>query len=185
MSSPSEHPPEVTTPADCEVVELPMNIGSGRSIYAGLEGPERMRLRMFKRTRDGHLIGKAWFGKGAEGPPQNVHGGAVAYVLDEAMGAVGWMNDYPVVAAKISFEFLKMSPLQIDFDIEASVVKVDAKRIRVEAALISPNGEVCVRAQGEFAMLTLKKIERLEASKFDPQGLLKNPKLKWAKDDAR
>lgn len=185
MATPHAHPPEVTVPPGCEIVELPLNIGSGRSIFAGLEGPERMRLRMFKRTSDGHLVGKAWFGNGAEGPPRNVHGGAVAYVLDEAMGAVGWMNDLPVVAAKISFEFLKMSPLLVDFDIQARVTKSDSRRIHVEAELILPGGVVCVRAQGVFAVLTPKKLQALDAAKFDPQGLLKNPKFKWAKDDAR
>ena len=38
------------------------------------------------------------------GPPGHVHGGAMAAALDEAMGAVCWMNGHPVVAATISRE---------------------------------------------------------------------------------
>lgn len=183
MSQPT--PPPYTLEPGTEFVELPMQIASGRSLTSGLQGPERMRIRMAKRTNDGHLIGRAWFAEGADGPPRHVHGGAVAYVLDEAMGAVGWMNDYPIVAAKLEFEYFKMSPLHVDFVIEARITSATAKRVFVEAEMRLPDGDVCVRGKGEFAILTQKKIDALDASKFDPKALLKNPRLKWAKDDAR
>jgi hypothetical protein len=182
----SDRPPKIETPAGATSVELPMFIASGRSLASGLPGGEnRMRIRLFKRTADGHCVGHAWFGDGAEGPPQHVHGGAIAYVLDEAMGSAGWMNDYPVVARKIDFEFLKMSPLKVDFTIEARIVKVTDRRIFTEAELKLPNGAVSVRGHGEFAILSKRKLDALDAAKFDPKGLLQNPNLKWAKDEPR
>jgi len=180
-----DHPPVIHTPSGTTPVELPMMIASGRSLASGFEGGDRrMRIRLFKRD-DGVCIGFAWFGEGAEGPPMHVHGGAVAYVLDEAMGSVAWMNDYPVVARKIDFEFLKMSPLKIDFKIEARVVRATDRNVYVEALLIHPDGTTTVKAHGEFAILSKKKIAALNGEKFDPKGLLQNPKLKWAQDESR
>lgn len=178
----SKAPPTIETPKNSVAVELPMKIASGRSLASGFEGGEnRMRIRLFKR-QDGVCIGYAWFGEGAEGPPQHVHGGAVAYVLDEAMGSVAWMNDFPVVARKIDFEFVKMSPLHTDFLIEARVLRTTEKNVYVQAELRLPDGTPTVKANGEFAILTRKKINLLDASKFDPKGLLQNPNLKWAKE---
>jgi hypothetical protein len=179
----SRTPPKIETPADATNVDLPMGIASGRSLASGFEGGEnRMRIRFFKR-QDGVCVGYAWFGDGAEGPPQHVHGGAVAYVLDEAMGSVAWMNEYPVVARKIDFEFLKMSPLYVDFHIEARVLRATDRNVYVEASLKLPDGTPTVKAHGEFALLSKKKIDALDAAKFDPKGLLRNPNLKWAKTE--
>lgn len=169
------------TPEGCVKVELPMFIASGRSLASGLPGgDDRMRIELYKRLVDGHAVGKAWFGDGAEGPPAHVHGGAVAYVLDEAMGSVAWMNDYPVVARKIDFEFLKMSPLKTEFSIDARILRVDDRNVEVEALLLLPNGEVSVRGHGLFAILSRAKLSMLDENRDDPRGLLRNPALKWA-----
>jgi Thioesterase superfamily len=174
-------PPAVTPESDWVEMVLPFNIGSGRSLYSGLEGISRLRLRVFKRLSDSHLIGRAWFGEGADGPPLHVHGGAVAYVLDEAMGAVAWMNNYPVVAASLKFDYLQMTPLLTDLVIEAKITQTTDKRVSTEAEIRLSSGEVCVRGFGEFAILTRKKIDALNADAHDKAGALKNPDLKWAK----
>jgi len=186
-------PPPVVPHSDWESVDLPFNIGSGRSIYAGLERDHRLRLKVYRRKGDGHLIGKVWFGVGADGPPGHVHGGAVAYVLDEAMGSVAWMNDHPALAAKLEFQFLRMTPLEVDLDIEAWIQPSEpsavpstsaTRRLEIIAQLRLPSGEVSVAGRGEFAILSKRKVAAMGAEAFDPQGLLKKPTLKWAPDDA-
>ena len=185
MTNAAETPPDISPEPGCIEVILPMEIGSGRSIANVQGAPERIRIRMFKRVADGQLVGRAWFGEGANGPPLHVHGGAAAYVLDEAMGTVGWMNDYPVVAAKLEFEYLHMSPLKVDLHIEAKITSVTDRRVFIACELKTPEGHACVRGKGEFAILSQKKMSALSAEKFDPLGLLKNPNFKWASDDAR
>ncbi len=185
MTNVTESPPAISPEPGCIEVILPMQIGSGRSIASGVGTAAQIRIRIFKCVADGHLVGRAWFGDGANGPPLHVHGGAAAYVLDEAMGAVGWMNDYPVVAAKLEFEYLQMSPLKVDLHIEAKITSATDRRVFIACELKTPDGVSCVRGKGEFAILSQKKIGALGAEKFDPQGLLKNPNLKWAPDDAR
>lgn len=174
--------PAVVQESDWVEMVLPFNIGSGRSLYSGLEGASRLRLKVFKRLADGHLIGRAWFGEGADGPPLHVHGGSVAYVLDEAMGAVAWMNNYPVVAATLNFEYLRMTPLFADLIIEAKITDVSDRRVSTEAEIRLESGEVCVRGKGEFAILSKSKIDLIQADQHDPGKTLQNPDFKWAKD---
>lgn len=175
-------PPAITTESDWVEVVLPFNIGSGRSIYSGLEGAQRLRLRVFKRQSDGSLIGRAWFGQGSDGPPLHVHGGAVAYVLDEAMGSVAWMNEYPAMAANLKFEYVQMTPLLTDLVVEARITSVTDRRVSIESEIKLPTGEVCVRGFGEFARLSHEKAAFFDTNEHDPNGILKNPNLKWAKD---
>lgn len=178
-------PPLIQKDADWEEVELPFNIGSGRSIYSGLEQDGRLRLRVYRQGATGRLIGRVWFGQGADGPPGHAHGGAIAYVLDEAMGSVAWMNDYPALAAKLEFQYARMTPLEVDLKVEAWIEQTVKKRLIIVANLVLPTGEICVAGRGEFAILQKSKIGQLASALNDPKGLFQNPKLKWAPEDAR
>ena len=40
-----------------------------------------------------------------EGPPGHAHGGSMAAVLDEAMGAAAWMEGHLVVAVRLATSF--------------------------------------------------------------------------------
>lgn len=173
-------PPPLVKEADWEDLELPFNIGSGRSLYSGLEDEGRLRLRVFRRKSDGRLVGRVWFGPGADGPPGHAHGGAIAYVLDEAMGSVAWMNHYPVVAAKLEFQYERMTPLNTDLSIEAWIEQEGNRRLTTVARLVLPSGEPCVTGRGEFAILTKSKIKVLANAVSDPKGILQDPRLKWA-----
>lgn len=173
-------PPPIIKETDWEEVELPFNIGSGRTLFSGLENEGRLRLRVFRRESDGRLVGRVWFGPGADGPPGHAHGGAIAYVLDEAMGSAAWMNHYPVVAAKLEFQYERMTPLNTDLGIEAWIEKESGRRLVTVARLTLPSGEPCVVGRGEFAILSKSKIVALSSSIVDSNNVLKNPQLKWA-----
>lgn len=177
-------PPPVIPEADWQEIQLPFNIGSGRSLYTGLEGHERLRLRVFRRTTDSHLVGRVWFGPGADGPPGHAHGGAIAYVLDEAMGSVAWMNHYPVVAAKLEFQYERMTPLATDLLVEAWIDQITKKRVLITAQLKLPNGKPCVTGKGEFAILAKSKIAGLLTTSDQDAEFFADPKLKWALEEA-
>ena len=61
---------------------------SPHSFVSGAEAGRRTRVAYFRAPGSDHLHAWVWFGPGSEGPPESVHGGAIAAVLDEAMGAV-------------------------------------------------------------------------------------------------
>lgn len=148
------------TPAQLEAaqdgwvpVEPLESVGTGRSFVSGEPNGDRLRVRYFRRDRDGALVGNIWFGPGAEGPPGHAHGGSMAAVLDEAMGAGAWMAGYTVLAAKLTTEFRRMLPLNTEVLLEAWVDQVDGRKVRTRGRLFGPGGELYAEGEALFIVL--------------------------------
>jgi acyl-coenzyme A thioesterase PaaI-like protein len=118
-----------------------------------LHGGDRVRLAYFRKPDEPDLYAKAWFGRKTMGPPGHVHGGAMAAALDEAMGAVCWMNDHKVVAATISVTFIAMLPIETETILEARIARIDGRKIYTAAKLIGPAGTAVSEGDGLFIVL--------------------------------
>ncbi len=114
---------------------------------------DRVRLAYFRKPGEPELYAKAWFGAKTMGPPGHVHGGAMAAALDEAMGAVCWMNGHKTVAASISVNFVAMLPFQTETILEARIERLSGRKIFTAASLSNPSGQVVARAEGLFVVL--------------------------------
>ena len=114
---------------------------------------DRVRLAYFRKPDEPVLFAKAWFGTKTMGPPGHVHGGAMAATLDEAMGAVCWMNGHPVVAATITISFLEMLPIQTETIVEARIEGIDGRKIQLRSTLKNPSGLVVAEGSGLFVIL--------------------------------
>ena len=118
-----------------------------------LAGGDRVRLAYFRKPGEPVLFAKAWFGTKTMGPPGHVHGGAMAATLDEAMGAVCWMNGHRVVAATITINFLSMLPIETETIVEATIDRVDGRKIHLRSALTDPSGRKVAEGTGLFIVL--------------------------------
>jgi acyl-coenzyme A thioesterase PaaI-like protein len=118
-----------------------------------LHESDRVRLAYFRKPNEPDLYAKAWFGRKTMGPPGHVHGGAMAAALDEAMGAVCWMNDHKVVAATISVTFIAMLPIETETILEARIARIDGRKIYTTAKLIGPAGKAVSEGDGLFIVL--------------------------------
>lgn len=134
--------------------------GPPRSFVSGDPGGNRLRVAYFRRERDGVLLARVWFGRGAEGPPGYAHGGSVAAVLDEAMGAAAWVAGHPSIAARIAVDFRHFVPLGLDGLIEAWVDGVDGRKITTRARLLDGDGRALAEGGGLFVKLTAEQIRR-------------------------
>jgi acyl-coenzyme A thioesterase PaaI-like protein len=114
---------------------------------------DRVRIAYFRKAGEPQLYAKAWFGRKTMGPPGHVHGGAMAAALDEAMGAVCWMNDHKTVAASISVKFIAMLPIETETMLEAMIERVDGRKISTRATLTNGAGELIAQASGLFIVL--------------------------------
>ena len=92
-------PEDGGTPADLPFLALEDTFVSGDRTG------HRFRIRYYRDRQDNRLLGKILFGAGAQGPPDHVHGGAMAAILDESMGGVAWQSGHPVVAAQSGRHF--------------------------------------------------------------------------------
>ena len=131
-------------------IEPIVSVGTGRSFVSGEPDGDRLRVRYFRRERDGALVGKIWFGPGAEGPPAHAHGGSMAAVLDEAMGAAAWMAGHRVVAAQLDTSFRRMLPLGTDATLEAWVERVDERKVCTRGWLLDGEGQPFAEARALF-----------------------------------
>lgn len=125
---------------------------------------ERTRIAYFRRPGADTLYARAWFGPRTLGPPGHVHGGAIAAVLDEAMGAVCWMNGHPTVAAQITIAFVGMLPLDTETTVESWIESVDGRKVRLRSTVKTLLGDSIAEGQGLFVILkdeTLKSLNDL------------------------
>jgi acyl-coenzyme A thioesterase PaaI-like protein len=124
---------------------------------------DRVRIAYFRKPDEPQLYAKAWFGTKTMGPPGHVHGGAMAAALDEAMGAVCWMNQHRVVAATITVKFVWMLKIESETILQATIERVDGRKITIRSTLSDLTGRMVAEGQGLFIILkdeTLRSLAR-------------------------
>jgi acyl-coenzyme A thioesterase PaaI-like protein len=145
--------PPLVPPADWEAVE-PLRLEGGRgSFVSGDPLGDTLRVAYFRRAGDRTLVGRAWFGPGTAGPPGHAHGGAMAAVLDEAMGAAAWMAGHIAVAAHLETDFRALLPLGTDALLEARVERRLGRKVWTSGALRGDDGTLYAEATALFLRL--------------------------------
>lgn len=131
----------------------PVRLEGGRgSFVSGDPRGDTLRVAYF-RDPSGALVGRAWFGPGASGPPGHAHGGSMAAVLDEAMGAAVWMNDRPSVAVHLATDFRTMLPLGTDAFLRAEIERVEGRKVFTRGRIDDGAETVFCEARGIFLHL--------------------------------
>jgi acyl-coenzyme A thioesterase PaaI-like protein len=177
-TDPTASPPEIVPEPGWTPID-PFRLEGGRgSFVSGDAQGALLRVRYFLRAADGRLVGKAWFGAGAQGPPGHAHGGAMAAVLDEAMGAAAWVAGHLAVAARLDTTFHRMLPLGTDATLEGWVEREDGRKIATAGVLLDAAGEPFASAKGLFIELPPERfrplLEKAAASLGrDPEELLR------------
>jgi acyl-coenzyme A thioesterase PaaI-like protein len=139
---------------------------SQRSFVSGTAAAEaRTRVQYFRNPADNHLHANVWFGPHTEGPPDAVHGGAIAAVLDEAMGAVCWMNGHPVVGARITINYLHLTPLNFEGRVESWIEQIERRKIYLKSRLSDASGKVHAEGEALFIELAPEMRARLDAAR--------------------
>lgn len=139
-----------------------MHLKLGRSFLVGPHLDEDIiRVKWYVRDEDNALIGKIWWGPGAQGPPGHAHGGSMAAVLDEALGSACWVAGHPVVAAELTTSFKNMLPLERVYTAEAWVESVDGRKIRPRGHIVDDQGTVYAEGRGVFITLDRARFEAL------------------------
>jgi len=133
---------------------------SKHSYVSGEGAADRTRVAYFRDADNDHLHASVRFGPATEGPPESVHGGAIAAVLDESMGAVCWMNGHPVVGARITINYLHMTPLGFDGRVESWIERIERRKIFIKSKLTDADGRVHAEGDGLFIKLQAEQQAR-------------------------
>jgi len=153
-------PPNLEPEEGWTLASLPKEFGFQPTFVSGDDDTDRLRVRYYLRDDDQRIVGKAWFGPGAQGPPGHAHGGSISALLDEAMGLACWMAGHTVVAAKLTVRFIEMLPLGQEIIFEAWIKETDGRKIITRSCLHHPNGTLYGKGSGLFIVIEPEKFKR-------------------------
>ena len=127
--------------------------GSGRNhgnAVVGLRNPFAPPLRVEKRE-DGTAFAAFHLGAAYEGPPNLVHGGVSALILDQMLGEAASAAGAPGMTGRLNLTYRRPTPLG-DLIAKAWVHEVDGYKTTVKGHILGPDGEPTVEAEGLFIL---------------------------------
>jgi acyl-coenzyme A thioesterase PaaI-like protein len=116
--------------------DAPSLVGESLRFVSGEPDGNRFRARYY-RDSDKHLHARIWFGPETGGPPGHAHGGAIAAVMDEALGLAGWAAGYAIVVGNLNISFKNMLPLQQVVTVESRVISAQGRKVMVHGRIFS------------------------------------------------
>ncbi len=115
------------------------------------------------RVDGGVVRGTTRFGAAYEGPPGHVHGGFVAAAFDEVLGFAQSMTGNPGMTGALTVRYRKPTPLDVDLRFEATVVRVEGRKIFTEGRLYAGE-QLTAEAEGIFVSVDLRRMRLLVES---------------------
>jgi hypothetical protein len=101
------------------------------------------------RLEEDRAYGNVRCGWAYEGPPESVHGGIIAAILDYFLGKAQLLAGGYGVTAGLNVRYRKLVPLNTDLQLEAWCEKQEGRKIFMKG-VIKNNGEVVAEGEGIF-----------------------------------
>ncbi|MGH9090041.1 MAG: PaaI family thioesterase [Acidimicrobiales bacterium] len=132
------------------------------------------------RADDGalELRGRAFYRYPYEGPPTCVHGGVIAELFDELLGAMTILNGTPGMTGTLTVRYRRPTPLLAPLDLEARITSVEGRKIFARG-VVRHDGEPTAEAEGVFiAVWPQKMLDILTVNARDDRGELVDAELR-------
>src|SRR4051794_36741795 len=123
--------------------------GHGNAVV-GMRNPIAIPLEM-QRSDEGRAWASFHLNALYEGPPDTVHGGVVALVLDQVLGEAAAAGGSPGMTGTLTLRYESNTPLG-DVSAEAWVDRVEGVKTIVKGELRDAEGRTTVRAEGVFIL---------------------------------
>jgi len=122
-------------------------------------------------TEDGarEIRGTAWFGYAYEGPSTFVHGGVLAELFDELLGAAGIAAGRPGLTGTLTIKFRRPTPLRADLRVEARFIAQEGRKIHSWAGVYHAD-VLTAEADGVFIEVGPEQYLSLAAANADSSG---------------
>lgn len=99
-----------------------------------------------------------------EGPPHGVHGGFVAAMFDEVLGATQALAGAPGVTGRLTVHFRHLTPIEEDLAFEGWIERSEGRRV-VAKATCHAGETLCADADGLFFRVDFTEIEARMANR--------------------
>lgn len=118
--------------------------------YSPVVGPLNPIAPPLTFTFDGErLSGTGTLASPYTGPPGAVHGGVIALVLDELLGAVNACLGLGAFTGTLTIRYERLTPIQQEIAFESWVERTEGRKVFTRGT-ISAGGQVTARAEGVF-----------------------------------
>lgn len=117
---------------------------------------------------DGVVHGRVVFGSAYEGPPGCVHGGYVAAVFDELLGATQSMAGHPGMTGTLKVIYRSPTPLHAELHYVGKLTRVEGRKIFTEGT-VTANGVLCAEAEGIFISIDFSKFATMKAEREEAE----------------
>jgi len=104
----------------------------------------------FRLLDDGSVSAEHTISEAQQGPPGYAHGGALASLLDEAMGAASWFSGKFTVSVHLGFDYQRPVAVGADIRIVGKVDRREGRKIFTSGAILLADGSVAVTGEGIF-----------------------------------
>jgi hypothetical protein len=118
--------------------------------YSPVVGPLNPIAPPLTFSFDGErLSGSGTLASPYTGPPGAVHGGVVALVLDELLGAVNACLGLGAFTGTLTIRYERLTPIEHEISFESWVERTEGRKVFTQGT-ISAGGQVTARAEGVF-----------------------------------
>ena len=107
---------------------------------------------MIAITPEGTARAEFILGHVYEGPPDAVHGGVCAAILDSLLGSAAAAGDRLGMTAELTLRYLRPTPVGAPLVAEAWIRGVERRTTIVDGRILNERGELTVEATGEFVL---------------------------------
>lgn len=112
----------------------------------------------FAMQDDGSFVGQHTFTESQQGPPMIAHGGALAAVLDEAMGYIGFeAADGPVLTVNLNVSYRAAVFVGEAVMIRSEFDRREGRKIFARATIHKTDGTLAVQAEAIFIAVSPKR----------------------------
>ena len=122
-------------------------IAAGNAVI-GVRNPVAPPL-LIHHEPDGAVHTDFVLGAAYEGPPDQVHGGVCALILDHVLGATAHQPNKPAVTGTLTLRYLRGTPLSQPLRAEAHVHRIEGAKIFAVGHIADAEG-ITVQAEGVF-----------------------------------
>ena len=102
----------------------------------------------FHLLDDGRVTASFLVGEALQGPPGYAHGGSLAALLDEAMGAASWFAGNRTVSVHLGFDYKRPVPLGAQIQVSGQVDRREGHKVFTSGVIILSDGTAAVSAEG-------------------------------------
>lgn len=129
-----------------------------RSPFIGRANP--VALPLVVEFVDGGIDAIANFGTLYEGPPGCLHGGYIAGIFDEVLGAAQTLSGQAGMTGRLTIHYRSPTPLNTDLHLRARLESVNGRKILCKGTLHAGD-RLCAEAEGLFIAVDPKKLLEL------------------------